>query len=703
MTFVSHAQNFEDVRLWRAFSDVSGGRYLDIGTQEPVRDSVSLAFYERGWRGVHVEPTPAYAARMRAARPDELVIEAAVSTAAGPMRFFEISGTGLSTGVADVAKRHADAGWDFREITVLTVTLAQLFDHMGPEPIHWLKIDVEGMEGDVLASWGDHVARPAALVIEATAPNTQQPTHQLWLELVTSRQYHEVLFDGLSRYFLHETHLHRAEAMALSPNVFDGFSVPETHFAAGLLVQEKQLALKTANDQLADQLQTAARERAALEQAAQQQAEAAVNQVRLFEEEQARVHAALAKAEAEQRAAAAIAAAQLAVLDADLREARTQNAHLQSRFDDQAVAHSAQLGELREGFEARIGFVELKLAEAGEALAAQRQLHADSMREAGVLEGRLRAQAEAHDARTAELQQQVDKVSKAHQLDGRRARADMLALQSQIAWREAQLAQATQLLSRAPNLLTGRPVVIARLVRWLAGRGWQHAAADHQAAVQQWQTGIKVPLPSMPQIMSHDSNIVVAQAGQEHEGGYNMDREGPITSVPRLLAPHDAAFIHLAYQAILGRAPDPVGGAHYLASLRAGAHKLNIVRQLRQSPEGRAFVPGVAGLDRAIKRHRWAALPVVGPVFTLFTGAEGDGPVQRQLRVIANDLARLRAEQREAIEYLKGGLQAFGSSIQVMPDEDMAAKTQKAVATVNPLIRLRPGLAGYFQDNLWNN
>lgn len=58
MTIISYAQNFEDVRLWRAFSDVTAGRYLDIGTQDPVQDSVSLAFYERGWRGVHVEPTP---------------------------------------------------------------------------------------------------------------------------------------------------------------------------------------------------------------------------------------------------------------------------------------------------------------------------------------------------------------------------------------------------------------------------------------------------------------------------------------------------------------------------------------------------------------------------------------------------------------------------------------------------------------------
>ena len=61
MTFVSYAQNFEDVILWRALKHVKEGFYVDIGAQDPVINSVSLAFYEHGWRGVHVEPHSGYA------------------------------------------------------------------------------------------------------------------------------------------------------------------------------------------------------------------------------------------------------------------------------------------------------------------------------------------------------------------------------------------------------------------------------------------------------------------------------------------------------------------------------------------------------------------------------------------------------------------------------------------------------------------
>ena len=61
MQIISYAQNFEDVILWRALKHVERGFYIDVGAQDPVINSVSLAFYEKGWRGVHVEPTKFYA------------------------------------------------------------------------------------------------------------------------------------------------------------------------------------------------------------------------------------------------------------------------------------------------------------------------------------------------------------------------------------------------------------------------------------------------------------------------------------------------------------------------------------------------------------------------------------------------------------------------------------------------------------------
>jgi hypothetical protein len=74
-SITSYAQNFEDVMLWRALGHIENGFYIDVGAQDPIVDSVSLAFYEHGWRGIHVEPTHRYATLLRQHRVEETVLE----------------------------------------------------------------------------------------------------------------------------------------------------------------------------------------------------------------------------------------------------------------------------------------------------------------------------------------------------------------------------------------------------------------------------------------------------------------------------------------------------------------------------------------------------------------------------------------------------------------------------------------------------
>ena len=45
------------------------GFYVDVGAHDPVQDSVTKLFYDRGWRGVNVEPQLAQHAALCAQRP----------------------------------------------------------------------------------------------------------------------------------------------------------------------------------------------------------------------------------------------------------------------------------------------------------------------------------------------------------------------------------------------------------------------------------------------------------------------------------------------------------------------------------------------------------------------------------------------------------------------------------------------------------
>ena len=105
----------------------------------------------------------------------------------------------------------------------------------------------------------------------------------------------------------------------------------------------------------------------------------------------------------------------------------------------------------------------------------------------------------------------------------------------------------------------------------------------------------------------------------------------------------DEAFIERAYWTLLGRAPDSDGGAHYLNRLRNGVSKLTILLRLRESEEGRERDPKIAGLDKALERHRQAIHPITGPVVRFFTRREGDNRRERTQRAIFNHVAAIHS------------------------------------------------------------
>lgn len=219
----SRAQNFEDVMLWRALGNVEAGFFIDVGAQHPIKDSVSKIFSEQGWSGIHVEPTPKYSDMLRADRPNETVITAAVSRKRGAFVFFDIADTGLSTGRRDIAEAHAAAGHPYREITVPTLTLDDLLALAPSDDIHWLKIDVEGMEREVLESWCTSHRRPWIVIIEANIPGSQTPSHECWEELILRKGYHFVYYDGLNRFYISNDYCALDRNFNIPPNIFDGF------------------------------------------------------------------------------------------------------------------------------------------------------------------------------------------------------------------------------------------------------------------------------------------------------------------------------------------------------------------------------------------------------------------------------------------------------------------------------------------------
>jgi FkbM family methyltransferase len=223
MTFISYAQNFEDVMLWRALKHVPAGRYIDIGAQDPIVDSVSKAFYEHGWRGIHVEPVPRYAEMLRLDRPDETVLQLALSDKAGLLELNVFEDTGLSTAVKEFADSHRSRPELLhRAVHTPMLPMSAAFASLSGQAVHWLKIDVEGMEETVLRGWDSQALRPWIIVIEATVPMSTELRYQGAEEILLAADYGFVYFDGLNRFYVAAEHPELKAAFSSPPNVFDG-------------------------------------------------------------------------------------------------------------------------------------------------------------------------------------------------------------------------------------------------------------------------------------------------------------------------------------------------------------------------------------------------------------------------------------------------------------------------------------------------
>ncbi|MDQ0016916.1 FkbM family methyltransferase [Variovorax boronicumulans] len=339
--FTSYAQNFEDVMLWRALKHVTAGVYVDVGAQHPVVDSVSKAFYEQGWRGIHVEPVPHYAELLRQDRPDEIVLQLALANRAGILDLHVVAGTGLSTGVKAYAQSlQATHGFAHQTIPTPMLPMSTALASLAGQQVHWLKIDVEGLEEDVLRGWDSKALRPWIILIEATVPMSTELRYEGADRILVNAGYRFVYFDGLNRFYIAAEHAELIPAFQTPPNVFDGVQL--SGFSSSAWCAHLISSHRTERQADAAQLEAARAELARAENNARAR----------LEEEKTRVHQAVMRAvEAEARASAAEVSANHANDRAIHAEAR---ALLAGNTPLRRVATAIADGRIKSGIKRRI-------------------------------------------------------------------------------------------------------------------------------------------------------------------------------------------------------------------------------------------------------------------------------------------------------------------------------------------------------------
>lgn len=223
---ISYAQNAEDVILNRVFSNQRTGFYIDVGAWDPDIDSVTKHFYLKGWRGINVEPTDLYHARLMERRPGDINLKIAIGPNGGKAQFVQHGDSGLS-GLVETTERltsfNALSDYTVRQIEVEVMPLSEITSRYAAPNVDFLKIDVEGGERGVIESAEWRAFRPRVIVVESVKPVTNEPSWFDWEGLLFDAGYCFALFDGLNRYYYRAEEPTLRQTLSIPANILDTY------------------------------------------------------------------------------------------------------------------------------------------------------------------------------------------------------------------------------------------------------------------------------------------------------------------------------------------------------------------------------------------------------------------------------------------------------------------------------------------------
>ncbi len=193
----SHESNLEDVVLYHVLKEEKKIFYIDIGSNDPYKSSVTKLLYDmKNASGINVEPQKALWEISNSERPRDINLCVGVGSKPGVMRLYHQGE--LSTIVEDNVLNQ-DCVYEEIEITTLSSICEE---YVNNQSVQFLKIDVEGAEKEVLLGADFKRYRPWIIVMESTRPTTDDYNYNEWENILLDAEYHYVYSKGVNRYYV---------------------------------------------------------------------------------------------------------------------------------------------------------------------------------------------------------------------------------------------------------------------------------------------------------------------------------------------------------------------------------------------------------------------------------------------------------------------------------------------------------------------
>lgn len=191
----TYSQYAEDLFIDKVFNYKNEGTYIDVGANDPEVINNTKKFYDRGWRGVNVEPNVDKFEIFQKKRVLDLNINAGVGKSSVPLVFYSFNPDTLSTFSGEVAEKLVADGYALlskNEVSI--ISLDDVFKKMGRTRVDFISIDTEGYDEEVLRSNDWRKNRANLVCIEDDAGDR----HDSFFE---SLGYKKIANNGLNSFF----------------------------------------------------------------------------------------------------------------------------------------------------------------------------------------------------------------------------------------------------------------------------------------------------------------------------------------------------------------------------------------------------------------------------------------------------------------------------------------------------------------------
>lgn len=192
---LSYSQYAEDLFIDRFLGYPKHGFYVDVGANQPTYLNNTNRFYERGWRGINIEPDTNNFNLLEKNRPRDINLNIGVSNVEDEITLYVCEENTLSTFSKETAEKLSREGHKIVEERKIGVfKLSSIFGNHKIKEIDFMTIDTEGYDQEVLMGNDWSIFRPKLICIEDNDVNE----HDTFFK---TKNYKKVDFNGLNSFF----------------------------------------------------------------------------------------------------------------------------------------------------------------------------------------------------------------------------------------------------------------------------------------------------------------------------------------------------------------------------------------------------------------------------------------------------------------------------------------------------------------------